>query len=340
MSLTKERSFYLDNVKSVLIFFVVIGHFAEEVVDYSPVFKSIFLWLYTFHMPLFIFITGYLNKKTVKDKKRLSFKCFEYVILYFLMKFSLDFIEGICKGSRISFSLLGESSVPWYLLSMALMFLLSYALRNTNQKFVFVFFVLLALFIGYDKETRDILTLSRTIVFYPAFLLGLNCNEKTLNKICNNKKLIPIAIAVILITLGIAYLFPDFIYEFRPLLTARNPYTSLETQFEDNGMYYRLALYVIGLLISLSFLIITPKIPLGFFSKIGSRTLAIYFFHRHIIWILYKFEVYSTLQDICGSFIGNCLWLLFACLTTLILSTRIFEIPFIRLHKVLLKNDN
>lgn len=54
----RERIALWDNLKFILITAVVIGHFADFVVDRSDTCKSIYLFIYAFHMPLFIFISG------------------------------------------------------------------------------------------------------------------------------------------------------------------------------------------------------------------------------------------------------------------------------------------
>lgn len=331
------RSSYIDNLKSVLIFFVVIGHFAEAALSQSDVFKSMFIWLYFFHMPLFIFISGFLSKRLTQNKERTLQKSFEYFTLYLIMKFSLSLVKSFCTGKEIAFSLFSETSVPWYLFAMILMYLTSFALRNFNQKLVFGLFVVLALFVGYDKEVRDFFVLSRFIVFYPFFILGLNCTEATLKKLKSLKFLLPLAIIVILGSIAIAYLYPDIVYEFRPMLTARNPYTSLDDPLETYGPLCRLFVYLVGSVIGLAILIVTPKLNFGYLSKVGARTLPIFFFHRQILWVFDKIELYNILQYKLGSLGGNIIWLLLGVLLTFVLSIKLFEIPFTWWHNLLLK---
>lgn len=333
----KTRSSYIDNLKTVLIFSVVIGHFAEAALEQSDVFKSLFIWLYFFHMPLFIFVSGYLSKRLIHNKERVLQKSFEYFTLYIIMKISLSIIKSICTGDKVAFSLFSETSVPWYLFAMILMYITSYALRNYNQKIVFILFVVLAVFVGYDKEVRDFFVLSRFIVFYPFFIIGLNCQENTLEKLKSKKVLIPLATIVLLVTLSIAYLFPDIVYEFRPMLTARNPYTSLDEPLESYGPLCRLFVYIVGSVISFAILIIIPKFNFGYISKIGCRTLPIFFFHRQFLWIFDKLNIYNILQENCGSFIGNLIWLILGFVLTLILSIKIFEMPFTWWHNLLSK---
>ena len=62
----KKRIYTLDNLKAVLIFLVVLGHllisFTHATCNSA---KYISSFIYSFHMPLFIIISGYFSKKTI-----------------------------------------------------------------------------------------------------------------------------------------------------------------------------------------------------------------------------------------------------------------------------------
>ncbi len=337
MSLTKERSFYLDNVKSVLIFFVVIGHFAEVAITKSDIFKAMFLWIYSFHMPLFIFLSGYLSKGSVRDKEKNKKRVTEYLFLYFLLNFVL-FIGKALDNEKSSFNLLDETGVPWYLLSVAIMHLVSYHLQKLNQKTIIIFSIILAIFTGYDKEIGDFFAISRTIVFFPFFLFGQSFSENSFKKLYSSKPSKVSAFAILFFTIAVYYLFTDKIFLVRPLLTGRNPYSSLNDSIEFFGPALRIALYLVAILIGLSILSLVPKCSLGYFTKIGKRTLPIYFFHRIIIYGFDGLGLYELMQDKIGSFPGNLSWLILGILCTVILSLPIFEKPFILWNRALYKN--
>ena len=68
MAITNKRHF-IDNIKVVLIFLVVFGHLIERYIDTSDTLMAIYMFIYIFHMPLFIYISGYLSKNVNKSKK-------------------------------------------------------------------------------------------------------------------------------------------------------------------------------------------------------------------------------------------------------------------------------
>ena len=66
----KERNYLLDNLKVILIFFVVFGHTIEYYIKDSKILMTTYIFIYIFHMPLFIFISGYLSKNFYKMKRK------------------------------------------------------------------------------------------------------------------------------------------------------------------------------------------------------------------------------------------------------------------------------
>src|SRR5699024_11233596 len=55
----------MSNLKGILIFLVVFGHFLEI---YKKECYELFVFIYAFHMPVFIFISGYFAKRMNKSK--------------------------------------------------------------------------------------------------------------------------------------------------------------------------------------------------------------------------------------------------------------------------------
>ena len=78
MNRTIQRDGYFDTLKFVLMLFVIYGHAIVFGLKNSDLIKGIYIFIYTFHMPLFIFVSGYFSKNVQKSKTN---------------KFALRFIE-------------------------------------------------------------------------------------------------------------------------------------------------------------------------------------------------------------------------------------------------------
>ena len=63
----RTRDSYWDNLKGVLITLVVCGHLCEQYIDDSNLLRHLWIVVYSFHMPLFIAISGYLFWFSVKN---------------------------------------------------------------------------------------------------------------------------------------------------------------------------------------------------------------------------------------------------------------------------------
>lgn len=76
----KQRDYFFDNIKGFLIILVVFGHAIQYLAfkRNSPALLGLFMLIYSFHMPLFIFISGFFSKKTN------SLKLINLAFTYFL----------------------------------------------------------------------------------------------------------------------------------------------------------------------------------------------------------------------------------------------------------------
>ena len=65
----RNNNYFIDNLKVILIFLVVFGHLIERYIDTNSTLLGVYMFIYTFHMPLFIFVSGFLSKKHLQEQK-------------------------------------------------------------------------------------------------------------------------------------------------------------------------------------------------------------------------------------------------------------------------------
>ena len=316
-SIKSKRIYLLDNIKFLLILSVVIGHFAEVGTGKSEIYKSIFLFIYTFHMPLFLFVSGMLHKN-----KNITQKVVMYVSLGFISKIVIFVFRYIANG-KASFNLLKDSYLPWYMFVMAMFICVSYLLRNTNKTFVLIVSVAIACFVGYDSSIGDYLYLSRFFIFYPFYVMGEMAGTQAVINVNKNKLLKLASILIIGVWLLLCFVKLDSFYVLRPLLTGRNSFASNEL-FTVWGPAYRSFCYCITCLVCFAIICLVPDKRLPVISKSGTKTLQIYFWHWPITLMLKKFGIQALLLETAG---GKLIWLVIAIALTLILTIDIFSFP-------------
>ena len=108
----KERIYWVDYLKAFAMFLVVLGHSG---IDESSILKS---WIYGFHMPLFVFMSGYFissPRPIIKELKK-DFKTLVVPYLFFSL-FLIPFYYVVQRLSGVHIS----SSMFTYIPSRLLM---------------------------------------------------------------------------------------------------------------------------------------------------------------------------------------------------------------------------
>lgn len=313
-----NRIYFYDNMKFILIIFVVMGHLFDNYVTFSNLSKSIYVFIYSFHMPLFIFISGLFHKH-----ERITEKVVSFIVIGFVMKMIFFLEKLILFDQNPTFTLLSDFDVPWYMFVLAFYILITYLLRNIDKKFILYSSLLLSIFVGYDNSINDFLYLSRSIVFYPFYILGQIIKKEDVLALNQNKSLKICGFIIFLAWFFLCVWDVDQIYLLRSLFTGKNPY-SIQSVFVKYGFLYRMLCYMISIIIGLSLICIIPKRKIFIISEYGKRTFQIYFWHQIIILFL----VWMHLENVVDiPVIGKIILLILSLCISLILGMKIFSFP-------------
>lgn len=272
-----------DILKFGLIFLVVFGHVIDTIFQGYPWHQSLMVIIYSFHMPVFIFVSGLFSKKNINQKR--YNKIIVFLFMFFILK-ALLAIGRLIGTGEMGFYVLSEQGLPWYMLVMFAFQMITIAVRKFSPKYIFILAVVLACFAGYDTKLDDTLCIMRILVFYPFFYLGYSLDPNKIAKVTANKKLKIISAVVFIGFIILAFAAHENLYYFRPLLSGRNPYLFLDENF-GFGVLIRLAYYAIAFIIGFAVICLTPdKLgKKGFVAKLGSRTLQIYSLHFMFIYL-------------------------------------------------------
>lgn len=166
----QDRSILFDNIKGLLIFLVVLGHFLQiELRDHEILFSWLWIVIYSIHMPIFILISGYFSNHQNSDAYGQS-----------LHRLAIEFILGcsiICavrsllSGKIVTCNLLSPPLGMWYLMTLFTFRLLSPWIKGIRGNIAVS--VIFSLLIGGNNQIGPFLSLSRTICLLPFFLIGM-----------------------------------------------------------------------------------------------------------------------------------------------------------------------
>lgn len=321
----KERVYKYDNLKFVLIFFVVLGHFGEYGKP-DPIMRSVVFFIYIFHMPLFLFVSGLFAKRTVYAEKLQASKVLPYFVLYAGIKI-LYFVEKmLLTHGKAEFTLFKAKSVEWYMFVTGVFLLLTFALRGVQWIYVLLFSILLGCFSGYDASIGDFLCMSRIIVFYPFFFLGVHTDPDKLIKFLKKKWVVVCSVIYLAVLLVLLFTQINAFWTIASLFSGRNPFSKIRHispswGFALRGLYYPF--------VAVTAISVMALVPAGktWMSSLGQRTLQIYALHKIPLYIMGHFGVLGMMKKAYPSS-WQFIFLAIAIPTTFFFALKIFSPPF------------
>jgi fucose 4-O-acetylase-like acetyltransferase len=310
----KKRDYYFDNAKFILIFFVVFGHLIQSFIQDHHTVYAIYKTIYTFHMPAFILISGYFAKGFKKEGylRKISIKLIIpyliFQIIYSVFYFFLD--------SQKTFVL--DPFDPhwslWFLISLFFWNLFLFAFTKFDKRLALTLAVFFSLLVGYIDWMTNYLSLSRTFVFFPLFLLGFYLKKEHFKVLSNTANRVASLIIFAIVFTGF-YVAPDVNYEW---LFGSKPYEALGAEIYTAPMM-RLGLLVLSTFLVLAFFSLIPKRQL-FFTPFGKNTLYVYLLHGFIVQPFRHSDVQEYFYNVETFF----LLLLISFIITVLLSSKLF----------------
>ena len=305
MDIDKSRDSYFDNAKFILMILVVVGHFIGLME--GRVVNPIHTFIYIFHMPCFVFITGYFTNPNKKQK------FLNLVILYVVFQFILFAINRYVNGGNTTLQFAYPHMGLWYLLACLLWRLI--APRIINIPHIIIITLIIGILIGYVPFVGRFFALSRIVYFLPFFLAGCLAKPEHFEKVKAFKSiwgyLVLVAVLIVVVFSGSA---PSEAFK------AAEPYHLLKIN-QDYAFMYRVFTYAITIITSLAFFVIVPS-DKKWYTEMGSRTLQVYLLHLVVVCVIDNFGIGPNFSD----HFSKALFALSGFVIALILNTKPFEI--------------
>lgn len=265
--MVKLRDAGYCNLKLLLLFLVVYGHWIEPHIWNSQWLKTQYRWIYMVHMPLFCFLSGL----SLRDRRSCGAQL-RHILQVYLLAQGAAVVLG---GGRVT--VLTPYWHLWYLLSLSCWLGAAWLWfrfgKGKGGGGILVLLILLGCGAGYGSRIGRTLSLSRTMVFFPYFWAGLLCRRDFLWKKLRLPGFLALGLAILLIKQWGAQIPTTFLYH-------AEPYGSVK-----NGFGLRLLCYGIGSLLCLFLLTMVPdrRFP---WSRAGADTMPAYLIHAPIVYVL------------------------------------------------------
>jgi fucose 4-O-acetylase-like acetyltransferase len=270
----RSRDPFFDNAKLVLVTLVVVGHTWTLLPD-APEANPAYHFLYSFHMPAFVLITGYLSRSFVLDRRNLLRLAQTVVLPYLVFETLLAAFRTWVGGEQLGSLLYLDPHWPmWYLAALLMWRLVTPLLRRFRQPLV----PAVAVSLAGGLLTTDVLALPRATALLPFFVLGLVLRREDFERL-TTPAVRYAAVAVLASALVAAVLVADPLD--KEWLYWRSGYTELGVA-PAFGMLLRTGQLALTAVLALSALALVPRTQ-RWFTTLGSASLVVYLCHGFVV---------------------------------------------------------
>ncbi len=289
-SAPKERVAYLDNARYWVMLLVVIGHSLTQFVAMDSA-RAVYVWIYSFHMPFFILISGYTARRYMGDARQVRRIVSTLVVPYLMVETTLQLLTRHYDGKPNPLAPLSPQWLGWFLAALFVWRLTTPIWRAL--KYPITTSIVISLLVGLI-EVPNVLALPKILGFLPFYVVGLHMTRERF--VMLSRAPVRIAAAITLTAaFVICYLYSsswtlDWLlykarYDEEPLGA-----TSLA------GITQRAELLVVGFVLTFAALALVPR-RRSWTTRLGERTFYCYLLHGYVILILREqFGVFDDLE--------------------------------------------
>ena len=259
----------------VLVTLVVVGHaigLVQSTQDSVWVYDFIYMW----HIPAFVFVSGYLSKSFEWDRRRMRSLVYTLAAPYLVFEPALFYFRRHVAGDDVHGPLWLEPHwTMWYLVVLLMWRLVTPILK---LHWLFLPLSVIVSLLG-GLWTDDTLMMPRFLGLLPFFVLGLHVKPRHLAHL--DDVWVRVTAIPLLLGIGVMALYTDTWAE-TALLWYDTGYSDIPI---DNEVVFqtRLTVMMVGLVGAFAAMSLVPRRSLGWFTTMGTATMVIYLFHGFVI---------------------------------------------------------
>jgi len=272
--MAKIRDPWLDNVKMVLVTIVVMGHMIV-LVPPSAQQSRVYDFIYYFHIPAFVLITGYLSKSFRYSRRHLWALLTTLVVPYFVFSWLMVQFRHHVGGEPLLDPIWTNPRWPMWYLAATVMWRLATPVLRWHWLMIPAAVAASLLFGMTNQEFFD---LNRTVGLLPFFVIGLHLQADQL-AVARRRGMWLLGL------LGVVGLWQltkhtDDLWSTQ-FLYYRASYTELGAT-DAEGMWIRARLIGVALLASAAAFTLMPR-GRSFLTRMGIWTLVVYLCHGFVV---------------------------------------------------------
>ncbi len=268
-----KRDPWFDNAKMLLVTLVVVGHTWTLLPETWAIDRT-YNWLYLWHVPAFVMVTGYLSRRFTYDRRNLRRLVTTVVLPYLVFEGLFALFRVLVGGEKLERLWLNPHWPLWYLTVLFFWRLATPGLRRLRWALPIT--VGISLLGGLvDIDTLD---LTRAMGLLPFFAAGVLVEQRHLDLVRSHAARLTglgvLAAGVLAAHLVETRITTEWLYY-------RTSYAALDTDWLP-GMAIRLVLLAVSTAMAVSVLAWVPR-RTGWFTGLGAGSLVVYLFHGFFV---------------------------------------------------------
>ncbi len=289
-------------MKGLLIFLIVFGHIIEI---YKSDYKDLYVFIYAFHMPLFIFVSGYLSKR-VNISKMINL-----ILVYLTFQTFFNWYRNYL-GKELTSPFLYE--IPqfhlWYIVSLVFWYAVALLISKLELKSLGKWIVLIVIFgvgfisrwyandlVGFaSRYYTDFSTYTfsyqRTLSFASFYFAGFFLTKKRLNKLYHLIKSTGIKVCITLLSFLLIFLYiqenPVMEHIFRGSY-GTDMFLGAEKDINNYLILVSLHYIIAGWICLMILNFISERTSI--ITKWGDHSLTIFLFHPVFVFLIGKYNI-------------------------------------------------
>ncbi|GAA2223115.1 acyltransferase family protein [Herbiconiux moechotypicola] len=285
-----------DNARFVAITLVVAGHAILKLIAESDAAYGVYLFIYSFHVPVFVAVAGYFAKATPPGAKQLKRIVTDLVLPYLVFELIWTGVHWLSRGSA-TLDLASPSWTLWFLLALivwrvALPYL-------ALLRFPLLISVAVSIGAGYLPAIDGTFAADRTLALLPFFVLGWRLRQLPVTSwwlAASARRVLLVRGCAVGLFAALAVVIGAGMPLWRELLVRR--VLLFEQAYPDFGYdqwwagALRLGAIALATVLLFAFLALMPRRETPV-AKLGQATMYVYLLHS---FVLYPFREFGWLD--------------------------------------------